>query len=119
MASTRAGRSAEAGTPMTAEEAISFIRKAKISPSIYGHLIFLDKTSKSGISTHPSSKDENNYSVSYRNINLFDNIDEISREDGIVSLTRAYTNPQNGVQSTFLLTMYQSLLKEKSIDKKI
>ncbi len=28
-------RSAEAGAPMTAEEAISFIRKAKISPDIY------------------------------------------------------------------------------------
>ncbi len=92
-------RSAEAGSPMTAEEAISFIRKAKISPSIYGHLIFPEESSKSGISTHSSSKDPDDYSVSYRNINLFENLDNISREDGVVSLTRAYTNPQNGVQS--------------------
>ncbi|MBP5164274.1 MAG: Hpt domain-containing protein [Lachnospiraceae bacterium] len=44
-------RSAEAGTPMTAEEAISYIRKAKISPEISGHLIFLDDPNLSGIST--------------------------------------------------------------------
>ncbi len=92
-------RSAEAGTPMTAEEAISFIRKAKISPSIYGHLIFPEEPSKSGISTNPSSTDPNNYSVSYRKINLFDDLSKISKEDGVVNLTRAYTNPQNGVQS--------------------
>ncbi|WP_022776059.1 ATP-binding protein [Butyrivibrio sp. AE2015] len=104
-------RSAEAGSPMTGEEAISFIRKAKISSSIYGHLLFLDKTSQSGISTHASSKDANDYSVSYRNINIFDNIDEISREDGKISLTRAYTNPQNGVQSIAFLN-YVKVLDE-------
>ena len=32
--------SAEAGTPMTAEEIVSYIRKAKISPEISGHLVF-------------------------------------------------------------------------------
>nr|WP_292164080.1 ATP-binding protein [Butyrivibrio sp.] len=92
-------RSAEAGTPMTAEETISFIRKAKISPIIYGHLIFTDEESRSGISTHPGSKDPDDYSVSYRNIKIFDNMDKTVRQDGAVSLTRAYTNPQNGVQS--------------------
>ncbi|WP_049945740.1 ATP-binding protein [Butyrivibrio sp. LC3010] len=104
-------RSAEAGTPMTAEEAISFIRKAKILPVIYGHLILLDETSKSGISTHPSSKDPNDFSVSYHKINLFDNLDEISREDGVISLTRAYTNPQNGVQSIAFMN-YVTILDE-------
>ena len=104
-------RSAEAGSPMTGEEAISYIRKAKISSSIYGHLIFLDKTSQSGISTHANSKDANDYSVSYRNINIFDNIDEISREVGKVNLTRAYTNPQNGVQSMAFLN-YVKVLDE-------
>lgn len=104
-------RSAETGSPMTGEEAISYIRKAKISSSIYGHLIFLDKTSQSGISTNASSKDANDYSVSYRNLNIFDNIDEISREVGKVNLTRAYTNPQNGVQSMAFLN-YVKVLDE-------
>jgi len=92
-------RSAEAGEPMTAEEAISYIRKAKISPSIYGHLIFPEEPSKSGISTHPNATDPDDYSVSYGKIDLFDNLDEISAEDGVMNLTRAYTNPQSGMQS--------------------
>jgi signal transduction histidine kinase/CheY-like chemotaxis protein/HPt (histidine-containing phosphotransfer) domain-containing protein len=92
-------RSAEAGTPMTAEEAVSFIGRANISPVIYGHLIFPDDPSRSGISTHPGVKDPDDHSVSYRNINLFDDPDAVSGEDGVVNLTRAYTNPQNGIQS--------------------
>ena len=49
--------SAKAGTPMTAEEAISFIRKARISPIIYGHLIFPEEEYRRGISTHADVKD--------------------------------------------------------------
>ena len=98
-------RSAEGGKPMTAVEAISFVRKAKISPVIYGHLILLDNPSQKGISTHPGIKDEHDYSVSYRNINVFENIDEIGRKVGDVNLTRAYTNPQNGVQSIAFLNI--------------
>ena len=44
-------RSAENGSPMTAEEAISFIRKAKISAEIEGQLIFLDSPGREGISS--------------------------------------------------------------------
>ncbi len=104
-------RSAEAGMPMTAEEAISYIRKVKISPVIYGHLIFPKEPSRSGRSTHPSSTDSDDYSVSYRNINMFGNLDDISRDDGVVRLTRAYTNPQNGVQSIAFMN-YVTILDE-------
>ncbi len=110
-------RTAEAGNPMTAEEAIAFIRKAKISPSIYGHLIFPDDPSVSGISTHPAMKDSNDYSVSYRKISLFDDLDKIGHEDGGVSLTRAYTNPQNGVQSIAFMN-YVTVLDENTGDLK-
>ncbi len=106
-------RSAEAGKPMTAEEAISFIRKAKISPSIYGHLIFLDGDTLKGISTHPSLSNFNDYSVSYKNIKIFDSIDDIRRQDRSVSLTRAYTNPQNGVQSIAFMDIV-NILDDKS-----
>ena len=92
-------RSAEAGDPMTAEEAISYIRKAKISPEIYGHLIFMDTPDYSGISTSSGANSPDDYSVSYKNISLFDNLDSVSDLDGVVNLTRAYTNPLNGVQS--------------------
>ena len=92
-------RSAEAGTPMTAEEAISYIRKAKISPEISGHLIYMEDSELSGISTSANPNSPEDYSISYKNIDIFDNLNSVSDEDGVVNLTRAYTNPMNGVQS--------------------
>ncbi len=91
-------RSAEAGTPMTDEAAISYIRKAKISPEISGHLIFIDDGSMAGVSTTASSTDSSDYSVNYSHINIFENL-EISNVNDVVNLTRAYTNPLSGVQS--------------------
>ncbi|WP_408072516.1 ATP-binding protein [Butyrivibrio sp. JL13D10] len=110
-------RCAQAGEPMTMDEAIAFIRKAKLYPTIYGHLILPDDPAKSGISTHAASKDPDDYSVSYRKINLFDKIDKISREDGVVRLTRAYTNPQNGVQSIAFMN-YVIILDETTGETK-
>ena len=98
-------RSAQAGEAMTADEAISFIRKAKTSPEIEGHLIFLDSKDRSGISTTAKVSDPDDYSVSYKNVKIFDNIEyesEIENENDkndAVNLTRAYTNPISGVQS--------------------
>ncbi len=87
---------------MTIDEAISYIRKAKISPEISGHLIYIDDGSMKGISTSASTTDPSNYSVKYSHIPIFDNL-ELSNVDGVVSLTRAYTNPLNGVQSIAVL----------------
>ncbi len=92
-------RSAEAGTPMTAEEAISYIRKAKISPEISGHLIFMDDPKLSGISTDENPDKPGDYSVRYKNISIFDNLESVSDDNGVVNITRAYTNPLNGIQS--------------------
>ncbi len=104
-------RSAEAGAPMTVDEAISYIRKAKISPEITGHLIYIDDGSMAGISTTASSTDSSNYSVKYSHIDIFDNL-EISNVNGVVNLTRAYTNPQNGVQSIAFLNNVKVLDSE-------
>ena len=92
-------RSAEAGSPMTPEEVVSYIRKAKVSPEISGHLIFTDDGTYSGISTAENSVRPGDYSVSYRKVSIFDNLDSVSNVDGVVNLTRAYTNPMNGIQS--------------------
>ena len=94
--------SAEAGNPMTIDEAISFIRKAKISPEISGHLIYIDDNSMAGISTTASTTDPSDYSVDYSHISIFNNV-EISNVAGTVNLTKAYTNPLNGVQSIAFL----------------
>ena len=96
-------RSAEAGTPMTADDAISYIRKAKISAEISGHLIYMDDGSMAGISTSASVTDPSDFSVKYNHFNIFDNLDEVSNEVGVVNLTRAYTNPLNGTQSIAFL----------------
>ena len=104
-------RSEEAGTPMTVDEAISYIRKAKISPEISGHLIYIDDGSMAGISTTASSTDPSDYSVNYSHINIFDNI-EVSNADGAVNLTSAYTNPLNGVQSIAFLNNIKVLDSE-------
>jgi len=105
-------RSAQAGDPMTAQEAISYIRKAKISPEIEGHLIFLDDPGKSGISTTAPVSDPDIYKVSYKNINIFDNIENVSDVNDVVNLTRAYTNPSNGVQSIAFLKIVTVLDEE-------
>ncbi|SEQ01559.1 Hpt domain-containing protein [Lachnospiraceae bacterium RM5] len=102
-------RSAESGTPMTAEEAISYIRKAKISPEISGHLIFMDDPGLSGISTTEKLGDSGNYSVSYKNVSIFENLDSVSNVDGVVNITRAYTNPMNGIQSIAFMNYVQVL----------
>ena len=92
-------RSAEDGTPMTSDEAISFIRKAKITPETEGHLIFPDSPNRSGVSTTAKVSDSDVYTVSYKKIDIFDNIDSNSDSHDAVNITRAYTNPMNGVQS--------------------
>ncbi len=92
-------RSAQEGSPMTSEEAINYIRKAKISPEIEGHLVFLDTPERNGLSTGADASDHGVYTVSYKNVKIFDNIEGVSDENDVVGLTRAYTNPMNGVQS--------------------
>ncbi len=110
--------SAEAGTPMTAEEAVSHIRKIKISQEISGHLIFLDDPKRMGISTTADVTDPEDFSVSYQNINIFDNVDDVSDVAGVVNLTRAYTNPMNGIQSIGFLN-HVTVLDEASGELKL
>lgn len=102
-------RSAESGTPMTAKEAMSYIRKAKISPEISGHLIFMDDPELSGISTTEKTGDTGDYSVSYKNVPIFGNLESVSNVDGVVNITRAYTNPMNGIQSIAFMNYVQVL----------
>ncbi len=105
--------SAEDGNPMTAEDAVAFIRRAKISPENEGHLIFLDSPQRAGLSTTARATEPDVYTVSYKNIDIFDNIENAGNTKGVVNLTRAYTNPMNGVQSIAFLN-YVTLLDKES-----
>ena len=102
-------RSAEAGTPMTPEEIVSYIKKAKVLPEISGHLIFMDDPERSGISTEENPAGSGDYAVSYKNISIFDNLDSVSDVNGVVNITRSYTNPQNGIQSIAFMNYVQIL----------
>ena len=107
-------RSAKEGDSMTVDEAVSFIRRAKISPEIDGHLIFLDSPEREGFSTTAKVSDADDYTVSYKNIHIFDNIEDMSSPSGTVNLTRAYTNPMNGVQSIAFFNYVTVFDKESS-----
>lgn len=111
-------RSARDGSPMTVEEAVSFIRKSKISPEIEGHLIFPDTPEREGVSTAAKVSDPDDYTVSYRYIDIFDNIENERDTNDAVSLTRAYTNPMNGVQSIAFYNNVTILDEETNEPKK-
>ena len=111
-------RSAQDGSPMTVEEAVSFIRKTKISPEIEGHLIFPDTPEREGVSTAAKVSDPDDHTVSYRYIDIFDNIENERDTNDVVSLTRAYTNPMNGVQSIAFYNNVTILDEETNEPKK-
>jgi len=87
---------------MTMEEAAEFIRTSHVLPNASAHLVYLD--SKKGLSTR-SRLDADDYEVSYRNIELLDDVSWISETGKSVNISRAYTNPMNGEQSLAFCNM--------------
>lgn len=87
---------------MTMEEAAEFIRASHVLPNASAHLVYLD--SKKGLSTR-SRLDADDYEVSYRNIELLDDVSWISETGKSVNVSRAYTNPMNGEQSLAFCNM--------------
>ncbi len=84
---------------LSAQQAIAFVRDAITSPEIMAHILFPDGDALTGLSTAtrgPVGDD----TVSYRNIASFTaELEEHLRQNGAVSVTRAYTNPVNAIQS--------------------
>ena len=84
---------------LSAQQAIAFVRDAIPSPEIMAHILFPDGDALTGLSTAtrgPAGDD----TVSYRNIASFTaELEEHLRQNGAVSVTRAYTNPVNAIQS--------------------
>ena len=87
-------------SPMTAEEAIAFVRKSVTAPDVMGHLLFTDGQELHGFSTVPRAGTADDYAVSYNNVGVFsDGIDKWLSEGSNLNVTRAYTNPVNAIQS--------------------
>lgn len=80
---------------MTTEEAISFVRDSINTSDVMGHILFSEG---SGLSTIAKATDANDYTISYENIGIFNGLSTHAQTD-IVNVTRAYTNPINGIQS--------------------
>ena len=83
---------------LSLEDSLSFVRSARPKKYSSVHIIFIDDDSFEGYSIAPSPNDENDFSVSYKHLNLFPDLnvpDDVSK----INITRTYTNPQNGLQS--------------------
>ena len=86
--------------PMTAQEAILFVRDSLTSSEVMGHILFTEGQEMAGLSTHPRIQGSDDYTVSYRNISLFSHgFESLFQENGKVSVTRIFTNPINAIQS--------------------
>lgn len=86
---------------MTLEEAAAFIRDSHVLKNTSAHLLYAD--SLEGLSTRPNPKSPDDYAVSYKNIDIFGNLEWIADVAEAINITRAYTNPVNGEQSLAFL----------------
>ncbi len=85
---------------MTAEEVISFLRKAVKSPDVMAQILYEREEGLQGLSTEAPKKNPGDYAVSYQNISIFDgDYRNLVNGDSKVKVTRAYTNPVNALQS--------------------
>jgi len=96
-------------TPMSMAEAISFIRTSHVLPNAAAHIVYKDTLS--GLSTKARQGTTDDYNVSYTNMDFMKNLSWISEVGDSINITRAYTNPVNGVQSLAFcnsITLYDS-----------
>lgn len=82
---------------LTMEAAADFTRRSHVLQNASAHVIYADTLS--GLSTRPKLDSDDDYDVSYRQLELLDDTDWIKEVGEAVNVTRAYTNPMNGEQS--------------------
>ena len=85
---------------MSAQEAIDFVRASVTSTDVMAHILYVDEDALTGLSTAAPAGDPGNFSVSYQKIGIFSSgLEDLLSTDNTVSVTRAYTNPVNAIQS--------------------
>ncbi len=85
---------------MTAEEAIAFVGASIAAPDVTAHILFTEEQELTGLSTAADLSGAGDHSVSYSNVSAFrSGLDELLGNKSSVSVTRAYTNPVNAIQS--------------------
>ena len=81
---------------LTLQEAVDFARNATARSNGMAHILYTDDGSLRGLSSVARADDPEDFAVSYANINI---LSGDLRDTAEVNITRAYTNPTNGVQS--------------------
>ena len=82
---------------MTMEEAADYVRALHVLENTSAHLIYTDTLT--GLSTRPRQGTDDDYDVSYKRVNLLEDVAWIDEIGKGVNITRAYTNPMTGEQS--------------------
>ncbi len=82
---------------MDMDEAMAYLNVAQLIPNISAHIIRLDTLT--GYSNRPKINNPDEYTVSYKEIDIFSSLNELLGKQDQVRVTRSYTNPMNGVQS--------------------
>ena len=83
---------------MSIEEAIAFVAASQ-KPEIMVQILFIDEPEVHGLSTVGKTTDPDDHNVSFMAFDLIKNYKELTPPGERINMTRAYTNPVNGVQS--------------------
>ena len=95
---------------ITLDEAISFIRHSHAIDSASAHIVFVDTLE--GASTR-LNKVTGDYTVSYRNVGLLNDISWIKEKS--INVSHAYTNPTNAEQSIAFCNIVH--IKDEGVSK--
>ena len=82
---------------MNMAEAMDYLNVAQRIANISAHIIRID--SLTGFSNKPKIDNPDEFTVSYKEIDILSSINELLGQQDQVRVTRSYTNPMNGIQS--------------------
>ena len=102
---------------MNMDEAMSYLNVAQRIPNISAHIIRLDTLT--GYSNKAKIDNPEDYTVSYKEIDIFSSLNELLGQQDQVRVTRSYTNPINGVQSIAFCDLIELRVDDKSTDSNI
>ena len=88
---------------MSMQEAIEYIRVSHVLTNASAHLISTETLM--GLSTRPKQGTVDEYDVSYKRLDILNDVNWIDEIGKSINITRAYTNPMNGEQSLAFCNM--------------
>ena len=95
---------------MNMQEAMSYLKVAQRIQNISAHIIRLD--SFTGYSNNSKIDDPSEFTVSYKEIDIFSSLNELLGQQDQIRVTRSYTNPMNGIQSIAFCDLLELRLDE-------